>query len=223
MGGASEEDIHSGGCCNMAVSQKSSSASPCNQCLIPWQPGSRCSQESSQASVDPLLLKMRVESSSAVSCSGSYGNSNSVVHISGNSSELDSFTKKLLAHSNHGVEDSQDPFAFDEGDVEPSKWELLSGTGKTRRSLAQDNWGTLRKNEDTHHSAMMFSQQESSNMETQHSEDASCSSSGDEEISDLLADCLLTAVKVLVKKYGSSFLYHIVDIDITILKFLPER
>ncbi|XP_057764574.1 wings apart-like protein 2 isoform X2 [Salvia miltiorrhiza] len=199
MGGTSEEDIHSGGFCNMAVSQKSSSASPCNQCLIPLQPGSRSSQESSQASVDPLLLKMRVESSSAVSCSGSYVNSNGVVQISGNGSELDvGFTKKLLAHSNLGVEDGQDPFAFDEGDVEPSKWELLSGTGRVQRSLAQDNGGIIRENEDFHHSALIFSQQESSNMEIRHSEDASCSSAGDEEISDLLADCLLTAVKVLM-------------------------
>lgn len=199
MGGSSEDDILSGRCCNMAVSQKSSSLSPCNQCLITCQPGSRSSQESSQASADPLLLKMRVESSSAVSCSGTYENSNSVLHISGNSSELDvGFTTR----TGIGVEDSQDPFAFDVGKFEPSKWDILSGTGtgRVQRSLACDNCGIVRENEDFHHSALMFSQQGSSNMEISHSEDASCSTTGDEEMSSLLLDCLITAVKVLVKK-----------------------
>ncbi|KAH6790562.1 WAPL apart-like protein regulation of protein [Perilla frutescens var. frutescens] len=199
VGGTSEEDSHPGGCCNMAVSQKSSSASLCNQCLITWQPGTHSSQESSQVPVDPLLLKMRVESSSAVSCSGTSGNSVSVVLISSNSSESDvGFSKKLLTNTNLGVEDSQDPFAFDEDHFEPSKWDLLSGTGRMQRSLAQDNWGIARENENFHHSALMFSQQESRNMEIPHSEDASCSSAGDEEMSNLLGDCLLTAVKVLM-------------------------
>ncbi|KAG6392228.1 hypothetical protein SASPL_146441 [Salvia splendens] len=174
MGGTSEEDIHSGACCNMAVSQKSSSASPtCNICLVPWQSGSRTSQESSQASVDPLLLKMRVESSSAVSCSGSYGNSD-----------------RLLEQSNN-----QDPFAFDGGD-EATNWELLSGTGRMRKSLAQDNRGSSRENEEIHPSGLMCSQQESSNMEIYNPEDASCSFASEEE-EDML-DLLDTAVKVLV-------------------------
>ncbi|XP_047965030.1 wings apart-like protein 2 [Salvia hispanica] len=170
MGGTSEEDINSGGCCNMAGSQKSSSASPpCNQ----WQSGSRTSQESSQASVDPLLLKMRVESSSAVSCSGSYGNSD-----------------RLLEQSN-----DQDPFAFDGGD-EATNWELLSGTGRMRKSLAQDNRGSARENEEIHPSGLMCSQQESSNMEIYNPEDASCSFASEEE--EDLIDLLDTAVKVLV-------------------------
>lgn len=201
MGGTSEEDIHSGGGCNMAISQKSSSASPCNQCLIPsrWQPELRSSQESSQVPVDPLLLKMRVESSSAVSCSGTSDSSNSVGHISSNGLELDvGFRKKLLTHTTLGVEGNQDPFAFDEDNFEPSKWELLSGTGCMQGSLAQDNLGIIRENEGFHHSTLVFSQQESS--EIHHSEDASCSSANDKEMSNLLADCLLTAVKVLVKK-----------------------
>lgn len=193
MGGTSEEDIHSGGGCNMAVSQKSSSASPCNQL--------RSSQESSRVSVDPLLLKMRVESSSAVSCSGTSGNSNSVGPRSSKGLELDvGFRKKLLTHTTLGVEGNQDPFAFDEDNFEPSKWELLSGTGCMQGSLAQDNMGIIRENEGFHHSTLVFSQQESSNMEIHHSEDASCSSANDKEMSNLLADCLLTAVKVLVKK-----------------------
>lgn len=186
----------------MVVSQKSSSSSPRNQCLVPWQPGSRSSQESSQASADPLLLKMRVESSSAVSCSGTYESSNNVLHISGNSTEVDvGFTKRLLTHTNHGT-DSQDPFAFDVDVFEPSKWDILSGngTGRVQRSLASDNRGIVRESEEFHRSALMFSQQESSNMETPHSDDASCSSNGDEEMSNLLSDCLHTAVKVLVKK-----------------------
>lgn len=202
MGSTSEGNFHSGGCCNMTASEKSLSMSPCNQCLISGLPGSQSSLESTQVSADPLLLKMRLESSTTVSCSGTSGNSNNVIHISSSGSELDvDFGKKQLARTNLGLEDSQDPFAFDEDDFEPSQWDLLSG--RVEKSLAQDSWGTVNENKDFHHSVLVFSQQESSNTENRHSQGASCSSAGVEEKSNLLADCLLTAVKVLVKKVNS--------------------
>ncbi|KAK6124404.1 hypothetical protein DH2020_041824 [Rehmannia glutinosa] len=160
MGDSSIGSSHSGWCCNMELtaSQRSLSMSQCNQSLISGQPGFiKPSLEFTQVSADPLLLKTRVESSTSVSCSGSSGNSNSIIHISSNDSESEvDFGKKQLICANTGVEDSQDPFAFDEDDLEPSKWDLLSGRV------------------------------------------ASCSSPGDEEKSNLLADCLLTAVKVLM-------------------------
>lgn len=169
---------------NMTESKKSSSMS-------------QYSLESTQMCVDPLMLKMRVESSTAVSCSGTSGNLNSVIDISSNDSELDvDFGKKQLQHTSLGVEDSQDPFAFDEDDCEPSKWDLFSGT--TEKSPAKVNTLTMSENKDVNKSVLVFSQQESSKMEIHHSQDASCSSAGDEEKSNLLDDCLLTAVKVLM-------------------------
>ncbi|KAI3456310.1 hypothetical protein Pfo_012973 [Paulownia fortunei] len=206
IGGTSNRSSHSGGCCNMewTASQKSSSMSQCNQCRISGQSGSFMSGlESTQVSADPLLLKMRVESSTAVSCSaavscsGTSGNTNSVMHISSNDSESEvDFGKKQLISANIGAEDSQDPFAFDEEDFEPSKWDLLSG--RVDKSLSQDNWATVSENKDGNHSVMVVSQQESSNVEICHLREASCSSAGEEEKFNLLADCLLTAVKVLM-------------------------
>lgn len=192
MGGTSDANNHSGGC---------------NQCPISGQPGSQYSLESIQMCADPLMLKMRVESSTAVSCSGTSGSLNSVIDISSNGSELDvDFGMKQPTRTNVGVEDSQDPFAFDEDDCEPSKWDLLSGT--TEKSPVKVNSGTMRENKDINQSVLVFSQQESSKMEIRHSQDASCSSAGDEEKSNLLDDCLLTAVKVLVEKVKSFLVFY---------------
>ncbi|KAK6149873.1 hypothetical protein DH2020_017398 [Rehmannia glutinosa] len=200
MGDSSIGSSHSGWCCNMELtaSQRSLSMSQCNQSLISGQPGFiKPSLEFTQVSADPLLLKTRVESSTSVSCSGSSGNSNSIIHISSNDSESEvDFGKKQLICANTGVEDSQDPFAFDEDDLEPSKWDLVSG--RVVKSLSQDNYANVGETKYGNHARLVFSQQESSNMETRYLQVASCSSPGDEEKSNLLADCLLTAVKVLM-------------------------
>ncbi|KAG8385603.1 hypothetical protein BUALT_Bualt03G0062300 [Buddleja alternifolia] len=182
-GDISNRKSNSGGCCSMecTASQNSLSMSQCNQ--------------SPHVSANPLLLKMRMESS--VSCSGTSRNSNSVLFISSNDSELEvDIRKKQPICTNFGaIEDSQDPFAFDDEDFEPSKWDLLSGTVK--KSIPQDR-ATVSKYEDGNHPLLVLSQQESSNIDSRNSQEASCSSAGDEEKSNLLADCLLTAVKVLM-------------------------
>ncbi|KAL8460369.1 hypothetical protein ACS0TY_032050 [Phlomoides rotata] len=197
MGGTSDANNHSSSCYDMTDSQKSFSMSVCNQSPISGLPGSQYSLESTHMCADPLMLKMRVESSTAVSCSGTSGSLNTVVDISSNGSELDvDFGKKRLTRTNLGVEDNQDPFAFDDDVCEPSKWDLLSGTAE--KFPAKVNFGTMSENKNVNQSVLVFSQQESSKMKILHSQDASCSSAGDEEKSSLLDDCLLTAVKVLM-------------------------
>ncbi|KAK4421246.1 hypothetical protein Salat_2075100 [Sesamum alatum] len=161
-GGITYGSSHLGGHCSMEWTSHESS-DQWEQCLSPGQQGSlRSSLEPNQMSADPLLLKLRVESSQAGSCSGTSWNSN-MAHISNDYSEMEFGTGKrpLLCTNTKMKEDTGDPFAFDEDDFEPSKWDLLSGNGK--KSLSQDSSAKI-----------------------------------DEDSSNLLADCLLTAVKVLM-------------------------
>ncbi|XP_057738279.1 wings apart-like protein 1 [Arachis stenosperma] len=84
-------------------------------------------------------------------------------------------------------DDNQDPFAFDEDDIAPPKWDLPSI--KQRKSHAKKYEVTSREFEEG-----CLSQTSVSNG------DVNCSSSyvGGEEGSSLLTDCLLTAIKVLI-------------------------
>ncbi|XP_043689133.1 wings apart-like protein 2 [Telopea speciosissima] len=93
-------------------------------------------------------------------------------------------------------EDSQDPFAFDEDEWEPTTWDLLSKRKKvppTRKSRL-----AIREPEEGCEPLLRTSHLESSNSENHYSCEPSCSSSAGKENSELLDDCLLTAVKVLM-------------------------
>ncbi|XP_022720491.1 uncharacterized protein LOC111278193 isoform X2 [Durio zibethinus] len=104
------------------------------------------------------------------------------------------------------LEESQDPYAFDEDDFVPSKWDLLSG----KKKISQTKKHGLRNREirDEHQYQTSMSQQESRNGEIfqtefineeyHHSNATSGSQSAEEEYSSLLSDCLLAAVKVLM-------------------------
>ncbi|KAG8365477.1 hypothetical protein BUALT_Bualt18G0108800 [Buddleja alternifolia] len=171
----------SGGCSSMEwTSQGSFNASQCNQSF-------KSSLELPQVSVDPLLLKLRVESSATGSCSGTSCNSEMEFGIG----------KRRLIGTNSGTTgDSQDPFAFHEDEGAPSKWDLLSGGVK--KPFSQDSRVTVGGYKDLNDSLPVSSQQESNNLEYRHSQETSCSTAVDEDKSELLADCLLTAVKVLM-------------------------
>ncbi|KAJ4975736.1 hypothetical protein NE237_000842 [Protea cynaroides] len=93
------------------------------------------------------------------------------------------------------LEDSQDPFAFDEDECEPSKWDLLS----TRKNVSPTRKSRLaRELEKGCEPQLRTSHHESSNSENHYNCEASCSSSAEKKNSELLDDCLLTAVKVLM-------------------------
>ncbi|XP_058196758.1 wings apart-like protein 2 [Rhododendron vialii] len=141
-----------------------------------------------------FLLKMRVDSSTSSSSSGA--------PVKGNDSKLKfSLGKKCKVAEDTNfklLEDSVDPFAFQEDEFEPSKWDLLSGVGSVGKlSEAQNRKAAYREKEIGCQSQLILSQQESSNGENPYS-GASCSSALVEEKSNLLAECLLTAVKVLM-------------------------
>ncbi|KAK4347128.1 hypothetical protein RND71_033467 [Anisodus tanguticus] len=168
---------------------------------------SRSNLESASTSTsDSWQLKLRIESSKSGSCSGasehfSFGvnkNSSRVKFLIGDSQRSNGDKRLEL------MEDSQDPFAFDD-DFEPSRWDLLST--KQKPSQTQFRQTSLLERDDEYQSLIVQSQlesssqenkQESSSKENNQSGQASCSSDADEEVLTLLADCLLTAVKVLM-------------------------
>ncbi|KAL2932003.1 Wings apart-like protein-like protein [Bienertia sinuspersici] len=109
------------------------------------------------------------------------------------------------------LEDSQDPFAFDEDDYATSKWETQLGRRKGQRKQKRKSafrdaekecLSLLMPSQEDCPSQSMFSQEEPSNAEhnegDHNSSDTSCTTAIDEENSSLVADCLLTAIKVLM-------------------------
>ncbi|XAR66442.1 hypothetical protein NMG60_11012678 [Bertholletia excelsa] len=181
-------------------SQKSFSISQNSQWLSVGRSGIfKSTSEASTSAAESYSLNMRVNSSTSGSCSGtsrssywgttSQSNGSRINFALGNRSKVAEDNKFELQ------EDNQDPFAFDEEEFEPSKWDLLSGRSGVSDTLKRKT--THRKREDPGPSELIFCGQESRNWESSHS-DISCSSAIDEEKSNLLADCLLTAVKVLM-------------------------
>ncbi|CAA0808140.1 WAPL (Wings apart-like protein regulation of heterochromatin) protein [Striga hermonthica] len=140
----------------------------------------RSSAGPTQCSADSLLLKLRAESSKSGMCGRTSRKSDRMVRTSGNS----------------GM-DGQDPFVFDEDDCEPSKWDVMSGS--SNKPLSQGNRQSASRFGFESHPVLVASQQESNDVGYRHSQEASCSSAVDDDNkSNLLADCLLTAVKVLM-------------------------
>ncbi|XWS19572.1 hypothetical protein CRYUN_Cryun31cG0027100 [Craigia yunnanensis] len=167
-------------------------------------------QTAATSTNDSCLLKRRIRSSLSSSCSGKLGCSYDGIPVtsdeSGTLCERPDGTKdgkwQLL-------EDSQDPYAFDEDDFVPSKWDLLSGKKKIFQTTKHGKLGLRnREIQDNNQSQFTMSQQESSNgeifltefiNEEYHNSNASSGSqSVEEEYSGLLSDCLLAAVKVLM-------------------------
>ncbi|XP_065877839.1 wings apart-like protein 1 [Euphorbia lathyris] len=160
---------------------------------------------------DASQLKLRVRSSTSSSCSGSSRTSNSGRLLSSNGLRkkigLPDRTKCKKITECEPLEDSLDPFAFDEDDVQPSKWELLSEKPKKSQSRSRNRRVTSKQLEDVcqyqqgsqeKSSNAENYQQKSRNTEHQPSETKSLCSAGEEEHFVLMADCLLTAVKVLM-------------------------
>ncbi|KAJ6377137.1 hypothetical protein OIU76_026164 [Salix suchowensis] len=101
------------------------------------------------------------------------------------------------------LDDSQDPYAFDEDDFQPTKWDVLSG----KRKISRTRNGSRATPREVENGCQykLTSQEESSNglhkssnREHHHSLKSSYCNVPDEEHSSLLADCLLTAIKVLM-------------------------
>ncbi|KAG6691064.1 hypothetical protein I3843_10G047000 [Carya illinoinensis] len=183
-------------------SQKSFNVSGSRKLLPSTREQNYCisSSETTGTSVtDTYSLKMRVNSSMGGLCSGTSRGSNSGILTTDNGSskhfglgKRPNFTEDAKLE----LEDSEDPFAFDEDEFEPSKWDVLSGKQKTTRT--RKSGVSCREPEDGCQAQILTSQQELSNGDNNHSHELSCLSAVDEVGSSLLADCLLTAVKVLM-------------------------
>ncbi|XP_023519676.1 uncharacterized protein LOC111783032 [Cucurbita pepo subsp. pepo] len=94
------------------------------------------------------------------------------------------------------LSEDQDPFAFDEGDLEPSKWELLSQ--KEKKSRAKKGVVKFRDLENGSKSQVMTTEKESISGESHFFNEISSLASFNEEGFNLVADCLLTSIKVLM-------------------------
>ncbi|OIV94345.1 hypothetical protein TanjilG_21685 [Lupinus angustifolius] len=164
------------------------------------------SETPSTSTTDTYSLQMRVSSSTSGSCSGASKSSY------GKTSLIHNTSKKNVHFTERNpvviLDDSEDPFAFDEYDVVPSKWDTLSGKQKKLRSkkYEADNREyedgsrskkcevANREYEDGCQSQTNVCQQEFNDGEI----NFSSSNVGDEEGSSLLTDCLLSSVKVLM-------------------------
>ncbi|KAB2025481.1 hypothetical protein ES319_D06G152000v1 [Gossypium barbadense] len=192
-------------------SEKSSNASqiepgPSTQWLGHLVPSFQSEKTSTN---DSRLLKMRTRSSFASSCSGKLGNSYDEIPVASNWSGI--LSERPVGSKDDKwqvLEDCQDPFAFDEEEFVPSKWDLLSGSKKTSQTKKHRKLGPRNREIQIEHQCHTISQKEltseeiclrkSTNEEYNHSNAASSSKYGEEEYASLLSDCLLAAVKVLM-------------------------
>lgn len=187
----------------------SSSIENCSMDRIPSQKTSQKSRilshkqtgSSKAAAVSGHLLKTKPKSStskSSSSTSSGLKNGGSWIKL-GKKSERTKCTTFDFEDSQDPF-GSEDPFAFGEDENKPSKWDLLSG--KKNASQSQKSSSAVEEDEYGSQSLMVSSQQESSNVERHDSPQVSCSLADDDDDNDekfsLLADCLLTAVKVLM-------------------------
>ncbi|KAC9975343.1 hypothetical protein E3N88_45006 [Mikania micrantha] len=172
-------------------SQKTSDVSQKNRSSFQNQPGS--SKSDPISGFNSSLIKTKPKFSTFKSSSGTSGGSLINVGKKAGTSQLTKFN----------FEDSQDPFgcedpfAFGEEEEELTKWDMLSGKNmppsqKTSSAVEEDG------DQGSQFDLMMLSQQDSTNVEPHDSPQASCSHVNDDEKFDLLADCLLAAVKVLM-------------------------
>ncbi|XVE88009.1 hypothetical protein DITRI_Ditri19aG0034200 [Diplodiscus trichospermus] len=176
----------------------------------PWLGRSVSSFQTATTSTnDNCLVKMRIHSSSSSSWSGRLGSYDGIPVTSNGSGTLHERPDGTKDGKWQHLEESQGPFAFDEDDFVPSKWDLLSGNKKKSRTKKHEKLGPRnREIQDVLQCQLTVSQQESSNGEIpqtesinedyHHSNATSGSESAEEEYSSLLSDCLLAAVKVLM-------------------------
>ncbi|XP_071714491.1 wings apart-like protein 2 [Rutidosis leptorrhynchoides] len=180
----------------------SSSTENCSTDIIPSQKTSQknlllCHNQPGCSKADPIsgfgnLLKNKSKAKS--SSSRSKSGTTSLINL-GKKSE----TSQRSKSSTFDFDDSEDPFAFDEEEEEPSKWDTFSG--KKNASQSQKSSSVIELDEEDEPSKwdlMVVSQQESSNVERHDSPQGSCSRVDDDAKFNLLADCLLAAVKVLM-------------------------
>ncbi|KAL5839596.1 hypothetical protein ACOSQ4_012204 [Xanthoceras sorbifolium] len=203
----------------LASSDKSFNASQHSSWLSFDQLGRSESNVETTTTSDNCLLKMRSCSSLSGSCSGTLRSFSGGTPLSSNGSRTKSGLVEIPNSRKDDkyefLEDGEDPYAFDEDAFELSKWDLLSGKQKKSQTKKRrvinrglkdgGQYQTLMSQEESSNgenckqlSSNGGNHQRSSNGERHCSPESSCSHAIDKEKSTLLADCLLTAVKVLM-------------------------
>lgn len=173
---------------------KRSKSSQEHQRLSTSQPGlsgSGCLTAMASVS-DVYSIRMGCNSTPKIAHGGTLRCLHGGISTSANGSKVDSVGLGKRSHVSgdnmyERLEGSQDPFAFDEDDMEPSKWDLLSM--KNSVSQSHQSMETERKWEDAYERNCDVISEEN------HGSCENCSFLVEEQ-SDLLDDCLVTAVKV---------------------------
>lgn len=158
---------------------------------------------------DSCQLRMRVHSSTSSSSSGILRRSSGGIPVDNNGLRtefgLPDRTNCTTNTKYELLESNQDPFAFDEDEFQPSKWDLLSGKRKKSQSRNRSVNVVSKELEDECQYQLMGQEelingenhkQKSRHVENNPSQENSHRNAAEEEHSSLLADCLLTAVKV---------------------------
>ncbi|KAJ0598516.1 putative wing apart-like protein [Helianthus annuus] len=176
-------------------SQKNSNVSKKNQNSFHHQAGS--SKSDPVSGFNSSLLKTKPKSKPSTSKSRSGTSSGSLTKVGKKSGT--SQRSKFDFEDSQDPFGSDDPFAFDEEEDGPTKWDVLSGKNGMSQSQKSNSAVEEVEDEESKFDLMMMSQQDSTNVEPPHdSSQASCSYVNDDEKFSLLADCLLAAVKVLM-------------------------
>ncbi|KAL8152161.1 hypothetical protein V2J09_009921 [Rumex salicifolius] len=175
-----------------------------------WLSSQSESQETAYVE-DNCMIKMRIGSSMSSSSSMNSNRTGCGAMINGAHMKMKSSLGKRPCDNRDpfafdedavfiNLEDSQeDPFAFDEDEVKPSKWDILSQRNGVARPKRSRLGGVACQDfEDGCSSRIIPKPEEVKQIENQCSSQTSCSSVVGEEASDILADCLLTSVKVLM-------------------------
>lgn len=147
------------------------------------------SDASSLSTVDTCLLKLSTSSSNSGSISGGSKRFSLVANDFG-------FREKVEASKGgrSAFEDSDDPFAFDEEALQPSRWDVLFQKNKVTKT--QNGRKLLRKVEEKIQPERLMSQQDSLNDESNASQSSFSVKFDDKERSGFIAECLLSAIKV---------------------------
>ncbi|KAK9056314.1 hypothetical protein SSX86_027404 [Deinandra increscens subsp. villosa] len=173
-------------------SQKASNVSQKKRISFQNQPGS--SKSDPISGFNSRLLKTKPKPSTSKSSSGTSSGS---LTKAGKRSGKGQQTKFDFDDSEDPF-GSEDPFAFDLEEDEPTKWDVLSRKSNVSQSQKSSSAVEEDVDQESKLDLMFLSQQDSTNVEPHDSPQASCSHVNEDEKFDLLADCLLAAVKVLM-------------------------
>jgi len=177
----------------------------------------------SKVKINANGLKMNVNSNGLKADSDNSGkHSHGWIFIRATGSKADSCRQSKTPHISEDVKDgcrmnSYDPFEFDEGEFQPSKWEKSArkkDTSETLQSTVINKEHGKGYGDSSIDTDLMLSQ--STNGDGYKSWEDECPSVAQED-SNLLEDCLLASVKVFFCSYCSqqaTILSHIIPVEL---------